>query len=343
MSVTYHPSESFRFMKSYLMFAVKLILTVLIFYWVLHDSGNFLGAMQNANPIYLILAAAGVVAMYAGGALRWSVLLKAQGIERPFIELFSLTMQGYFFTIFIPGGAVSGDVIKAGLLVRRSKEGTRFNAAFSILMDRIVGLVALFSATLISAVIFLDRILALSKAVQWQVWVLILFCVAGLTASGTLFLNKLIFYPKFMKSLLAVLDRYSKDAFSNAINAIETYRANSRALLTAFLVSILALVPLMIFSLTVLLKATSNDPIIPGECAMASLMSNVAAAVPLTPGGVGIRDMISKEMLRSAGASSTTATAATLLYTALIFGISLTGGIFYLFDGRLQKTEGKKT
>ena len=54
-------------------------------------------------------------------------------------------MQGYFFSLVIPGGAIGGDVAKMGLLARRSQPGSRAEGVFTVVMDRVIGMIALFA------------------------------------------------------------------------------------------------------------------------------------------------------------------------------------------------------
>lgn len=53
-------------------------------------------------------------------AVRWFTLLRAAGVKCSFREAFSLQMQGMFFSQFLPGGSVGGDVVKAGILATRT-------------------------------------------------------------------------------------------------------------------------------------------------------------------------------------------------------------------------------
>ena len=51
---------------------------------------------------------------------RWFLLLRKQGIDMSFSQVFRLTMIGQFFNYMVPGG-VGGDVVKGYYLVRDSQ------------------------------------------------------------------------------------------------------------------------------------------------------------------------------------------------------------------------------
>ena len=78
-------------------------------------------------------------------------------------------MQGVFFTLFIPGGAVGGDLVKAGIVGKRAPDGQKFNGVFSILIDRICGMIGLFLGTLLCCIFFLPVILKVPVSVQMAV------------------------------------------------------------------------------------------------------------------------------------------------------------------------------
>src|SRR5260221_6107942 len=107
--------------------------------------------LRNANATWLLLGFAmyGVVELVAGW--RWQLLLRVQGIELGWFRLFSLLVIGVFFNFFIPGGT-GGDVVKIFYLLKETP-GKRTAALLSVLVDRLVGLIALtvFAAVLIAA------------------------------------------------------------------------------------------------------------------------------------------------------------------------------------------------
>ena len=49
----------------------------------------------------------------------------------------------------IPGGAIGGDVVKMGVLSKRTSPGAKMEGAFTILIDRIVAMIALFALALL--------------------------------------------------------------------------------------------------------------------------------------------------------------------------------------------------
>src|SRR4051812_4062322 len=70
-------------------------------------TGRAFGRLDLLVPAFLVS-----LAMTFAGALRWQILLRAQGLRLPLSRTVQLAFIGTFFNILIPG-AVSGDFIKA--------------------------------------------------------------------------------------------------------------------------------------------------------------------------------------------------------------------------------------
>ena len=97
--------------------------------------------IRNADASWLFLGFLmyGAVELVAGW--RWKILLRVQGIELSWIRLWCLLLIGVFFNFLIPGGT-GGDIVKTFYLLKETP-GKRTVALLSVLVDRIIGLVAL--------------------------------------------------------------------------------------------------------------------------------------------------------------------------------------------------------
>ena len=76
--------------------------------------------------------------------MRWNMLLKGMGLHLPLRKVLNLNLTGFFFNTIAPG-AVGGDLVKAFYLFREQHHGARTPAMLSILLDRIMGLYAVFA------------------------------------------------------------------------------------------------------------------------------------------------------------------------------------------------------
>ena len=85
-------------------------------------------------------------------AKRWQVLLQFEALDIGFLRSLRLSLIGIFFNFFMPGG-VGGDVVKAGYLMRLTKT-KRWFIGWSILVDRVFGLIALLIYSGVTGLLF---------------------------------------------------------------------------------------------------------------------------------------------------------------------------------------------
>ena len=99
-----------------MIFAIgKVVLACVIIFMLIKNADRSWFAF-TVDWHWLITAAGVLLLQNVIIVLRWQYLLKLAGIKLSFFEAFSLTMQGLFFMLFIPGGAASGDLIKIALV-----------------------------------------------------------------------------------------------------------------------------------------------------------------------------------------------------------------------------------
>jgi uncharacterized membrane protein YbhN (UPF0104 family) len=139
---------------------------------------------QDIHFFWIFAAAFCLVAQMLLTGLRWYALLRVADLPFSLGEVMFLTLQGIFFSLFIPGGAVGGDLVKAGILAKRSLPGKRFNGVFSILIDRLCGLIGLLLGTLFCCGICYTEIMNFPVPLQMTIWCLCGGCVLGLSAAG---------------------------------------------------------------------------------------------------------------------------------------------------------------
>lgn len=284
---------------------------------------------------YLALAAICLGSQIILTAARWFYLLRAIELETSFRESLSLTMQGVFFTLFVPGGSVGGDLVKGAMIARRAGDGKKFDAVFSILADRLTGLAGLMIITLLSLTTLYLKIDTLSNDIRLAVYVTTIVCAAALAAVATVFFHDFFYRIAIFKKLLTILDKYSKGMFTRAVDAVTRYRAKWRTLLVWVILSGFVMFPLLagalyFCALGVLDGKTSDLEI--SNVFVAANMSNTVAAVPATPGGIGTRDLMAAEILKSGGLPGADADGIPLIYTGIFLIVSLSGVFFFLFD-----------
>lgn len=132
-----------RTWRQRLIFAAKILLVCLLLIFLVKsgrlDFSVVLKAYQNPAPLCL-----GILCIFLAlltPIYRWLVLSRLQKLPLSSFDAFRLTMIGYFFNIFIPGGS-GGDVIRATYTIRDCPE-RRPQALTVVFVDRGLGLHAL--------------------------------------------------------------------------------------------------------------------------------------------------------------------------------------------------------
>jgi len=277
-------------------------------------------------------------------ALRWRELAGVLGVRLSRMEAVSLTMQGYFFSLVMPS-AIGGDLVKIGVLSARSAPGTKVEGAFSILMDRIVGMIAMFVLLLVVtglAVPILLRVevpgIPLSPGMKYCMIGLLYACtLAGLGASFAIFFHRWIRKIPPFGWLMDQADRLTHGMVGRVTAAADLYSRSPGLLFHCIWIS-LVLVHLLVagvFGLLALGCGASGVTVL-GVLAAVTI-GNLVGMIPIFPAGVGGRDLAVITILAAAGMLSADAKTAQLLSTALMIFGNLAAGLFFLFDPGRRK------
>ena len=274
--------------------------------------------------------------------IRWFCLLRAVGIRCSLGEAISLQMQGMFFSQFLPGGSVGGDVVKAGILASRTPAGGKFNVVFSIFVDRLCGLGALLTALLGTCLICRDEIARFPEGQRNGLLLMCAICGALLCVVICVFFSDLLYKVKFFKFFLDIGDRITKDTFKRAASAMELYRRSWKLLAGWFVTTTFVFFPILGLPVWLLANGFEGAPGRPYlPCLMISNVSQTIAAIPGSFGGTGTRDIAGAEMMTAMGFSDTESGVIPILVTALTLLVALSCAVFFIFDrGRRRRAAG---
>lgn len=315
-----------------LSFLLKIGISAAILVWLIHSRDIRMRDFADVGAIFLVLSFFCIMLQLFLTGVRWWILLRAAGIKISFWEAFSLEMQGAFFSLVIPGGSVGGDLIKAGMIARRAPEGERFVGVFSILMDRLCGLSALLITTLLSCAACWKLIGGFSEQEQAGVALMCLICAGILCVCVVVFFYDLLYKIRFFRFFLRIADRYSKGAFKRAARAVAMYRKRWKMILALILISAFVFFPILGAPVWILANAACGSMQDFMPCLMASNISQTLAAVPISFGGIGVRDVAATETLEALGYVRPASVTIPILVTLLSTLALLSGVLFFLFD-----------
>ena len=283
--------------------------------WRLDDRAALAAAFRAAlgRPLWLVAGFASMGASLACGTQRWRLLLRAFDVPLPKREAWRLYLAGHFLSIFA-AGSTGGDVAKAAIVAVRFP-GRRMRAVLSIVVERAIGLLSLVFP-LGAACLLLQGHPGAETALRVS-GVVIAVLVAGIAAWVALFVPD---WSGWLARRRNPALRRLAAPWGLCREAILDDRAAMRG---AGSLSIANHV-IAAFCGAALARAVGAEvPLIPAMAAM--LLANAVALVPVTPGGLGLRESCAAVLLVSLGADEARATAAALLLFGVILAWAVIG------------------
>jgi uncharacterized protein (TIRG00374 family) len=271
---------------------------------------------------------AGITATFLGltmGSIRWHRVLAAQGFATPIGKVFRIFFIGQFFNAFFLG-ACGGDLVRA-YYATLDNPGKRTAAASTVLVDRAVGLFT-FIAFGCAMILLRGKLFLKHAGTRVPAILMAAFLAGSLIGMVVLFRRHLFETWPFFKRLesktrLGGLLRRTYEVFY-------FYREQPHVMVPTLLLSFMNLIFLTLacycFGRSLDVAASIMDyftlfPII-----------TVLAAIPITPGALGIREGLFAEMFSALGVASVRAVPLSLL--AYLGGVvwSLFGAVLFMLQ-----------
>lgn len=327
--------------KNHLINLLKLVIGIglLVFlYTKLEDPAGLWRQIRESNKLLLLAAIGTYAAAVALSGIKWGVLLHAIGIEAPTSRLLSYQWMAEFFNNFLPA-QVGGDVIRGYALATATHRTA--DAAASVLIDRFLGLLVFMLSAAVASLsmllwgrpsgvpftgdeLFSIRIMALgSMAIAFAlVMVLVAMLSRRVKRLGDWTLGILPFSTKTMP------------IWQKLAEAFNAYRYQYRALFVA------ALSSLIIVFLTSVQIWLITESLQPGSISLLEvLVINpiivlLLVAVPLSPGGLGVRQGAFSIMYALIGPGGDLGYAVGLMQQFVTYVVSVPGGLLWMRSGQ---------
>lgn len=258
------------------------------------------------------------------GAVRWHAILRTIGLPTKFGRTFQGYFIGQFFNAFL-FGACGGDLARA-IVAAHDHSDKRAEAVTSVFLDRAIGLVV---TLLLGCVLLLPRLREFARYAEARLALLLmaLFLAASLGFIALFFGGDLFARIPGLRRL----ERRGRigPLLRRAYDALFLFRRNARHLLWPTVLSVANL--LLLAAATAALARALELPLPFRDLLAVFPVITVLAAVPLTPGSLGVRESLYVQMLLPLGIAAGPALMLSLLgYLAGSFW-SLIGGGFWLF------------
>jgi hypothetical protein len=289
------------------------------------DIGQLVNYFTSCHLIWLCVA---IIIFFLGLTVttyKWQILLNTLKVEVAFKKLLSLNLIGMFYSFFVPGGQISGEVIKGIKLTnvcRRSSE-----VLISIAMDKLTGILAL----VILALVGIFTQFSLIK--DYKLLMMILAILLIITFFALLILNKqLASLAERTTHLIFERERlrFFKKYISPVWNSLKAYKEDisvlGKSLAYSFVFQMVGIAISYVVALSLKIQIPFNVfiwivPIV-----------SIVQSLPISISGIGVREGAFIFFL----AQYEVPTSQALALSLIIFGImiigSLVGGLIELRD-----------
>lgn len=297
--------------RFWLLAKILVAMVVLVIVVRKNDWDQTFQALKSANALYVLLGIASVTVAVGLSALRWREIITLIG-HAPVSTKLALvgTFEGMFFNLFLPTG-IGGDAARAYRAFDDS--GSLKNAVFSSVIDRALGLAML--GLLLAAAALAD-----ASVRGLSIFPVLVLAGAALAAGALLaaLIGRYAILPSKgrLERIWDLLRQFGNTVFSG--------RALLRLLPLLFLSTILNCVALWLFSAAVDLHLTLPEAVVVLEAA------SLAALVPISLGGWGVREGAIALLLVALSQPSGSSSAVSVLYAVGLLAVGLVGGAIWL-------------
>ncbi len=257
--------------------------------------------------------------------LRWYLLVWAQGFAFHVRDALRLGFIGYLFN-FVGPGSVGGDVVKAALIAKE-QPSRRTTAIATVLLDRILGLLALFVIGACAACPQWETIREQSE-LKGVVWLLAGGSVAGLIGLALMLIPVVMRLGlwKFFTQLPAV-----GKPIGELIEGVRLYQTRPGVLMAALGISLLGhfgIISAFYFSA----RSVGGGAFVPSYLSHLFFIpaAEFIGVVLPVPGGIGPLEWAVERFYHHSGAADGTGILTCLAYRAVTLAVALIGAGYYL-------------
>ncbi len=314
-------------MKTALNTLLKLAVSIgLLYYLALQTDLGGLGAAFAATvPSLFLLAVAFFVVSNGLGACQWYLLLRAHRLPIGYGQATVFYLTGVFFNNVLLGN-IGGDALR--IYDVRRLTGRTIGAAAATFMDRFVGLLATCSLALIACFTVPEVRVPGVISVLVPIWgALVLLLAMGLSGRIGRFLE--------IMATRLLPDRIGRKA-SSLRESMAVYRSKGWLLLGVWVVALGVQFSRVLVYWSAGLAAGLHAGLI--YFIAFQPVAAVIAALPISIGGLGVRENIFVELFGSVGAPESRAFAMSLLGYAAGVVASLLGGVAFVVR-RVQRAD----
>lgn len=308
-------------MKSYLKLAVKIFISGILVYFIVKDVNfdDIFESFKSSDKLKLIFAFSLHAVGLTVSAIRWKVLLNAQGVQSKIGFLIKSYMVATFFNHFMPS-TVGGDSVRAYDSWRLGENKTKALAV--VMVDRFMGLLTLLIFVII-ATFFTEKIT--SKIPNLNFWLVIL-------SSGAVSIVLFILFPplklfeKLQNNTNSVIKKVGS-LLHKLGSAFAQFSSKKDALLKALVLSIILQANVVFYYFLISEALNFNIDII--NFFLIVPLTIFIMMIPISLNGIGLRENALFFFLSFYGVIKSQAVTFAWLEYGMLLILGIIGGIVY--------------
>lgn len=280
------------------------------------DVDAVMGRLRQVEPGWIALALVMHAALLLVSGWRWRRLLVTQDVHASTWQLTLSCLVANFFNNFLPSN-IGGDFVRiadtAGLT------GSRTVATAVVLLDRVLGLIALFAVAATGSLLLPD-------ALPGAEYLWILF-VLGAVAS-TVVISRPALVPRLLQPLARVRREWMLERLGRLEDMLARVGSDRGRLIQAFCGALVVQVLVVLFYLCVARGLAIDLPV--RDAMVIVPISLVIQLAPVSINGFGVREAVFSYLFRRLGHPVDAGLALSIAGAALLILASLPGGALFL-------------
>lgn len=323
-------SPEYKKIRNRIFSVLRIVISSGLLYFLIRNQiDDFSLAIQitkTANLVFLIISFSIYFFSIWIIAVRWKTLLKTQNISYSTNYLFSSVLIGFFFNNFLPT-TIGGDVYRA-LDTSKAKNSSLAKSTSVIIMERSTGIIS--AVTYLIAALFLGFTQIRAEPIVLPIIIIFMF---------SMFFIFILLFPEKLKldtffKKIKFLHKF-KDKLKTAYDTFRSFKKYKAALIKAIFLSFVLQFFLILnyyfcsLALGIDLNLLSFIFIVP--------MVATIAMIPITVGGIGLRENSLVFLMVSLGASNYKSTIVSLLLFLMLLIPGIIGGVIYAIRPYIRK------
>jgi len=292
----------------------RWVAAVAVFAMLLHflPIAPLRAALASVPPIRFVIILIAYLCAHGAGIFKWRMVVNAAGSQLDFSTSAQCYLGGLFATLFLPS-IIGGDVVRMAVGLRRSPRPAAVLAGNVV--DRSLDVGA--QATLVALGLVLlpgslpEQFSALARKI------LLILATIILVVAVLLFL--------FRKTIFAGRSRRFLRQLARLRHALRSVRARPQVLVTGWILGVIIQGTFILLNALLAISCGLFQPL--RVWLFAWPLAKIAALLPLTQGGLGIREAALVALLLPFGATAALVLAAGLVWEGVIIAGGLIAGM----------------